>query len=77
MSDSDLRFPDQERWRAMTDPLLEYRTWRRGIDWHWHVREVTKDYLQFIASGVANSRHSARVEALQDCLRYIDRQREL
>ncbi len=61
----------------MADPLLEYRTWRRGTEWHWQVLEVTKDYLQFIASGVANSRHSARVEALQDCLRYIDQQREL
>lgn len=60
----------------MADPLLEYRVWRRDGDWHWQVLEVTNDYLQFIASGVANSGHAARVEALQGCLGYIDRQRE-
>jgi hypothetical protein len=37
----------------MVDPFLEYCTWRRGAEWHWQVLEVTTDYLQFIASGVA------------------------
>jgi hypothetical protein len=61
----------------MVDPLLEYRMWRRGTAWHWQVLEVTSDYEQFIASGIADSRHLARVDALQNCLRYIDGQREL
>ena len=61
----------------MTEPLLEYRMWHRGTAWHWQVREVMEDYEQFIASGVANSGHSARIEALRNCLRYFDGQREL
>jgi hypothetical protein len=48
----------------MAEPILEYRIWQRGAEWHWQVMSKLKDVL---ASGIANSSAAARIDALNYC----------
>ena len=36
----------------MAEPILEYRIWQRGAEWHW---QVMSDLHDVLASGIANS----------------------
>ena len=49
---------------VMAEPILEYRIWQRGAEWHWQVMSKLKDVL---ASGIANSSAAARIDALNYC----------
>jgi hypothetical protein len=57
----------------MIEPVLEYRIWQCGREWHWQVMQVMPDVLQFMASGVAESSPAARTAAFQYCLQYQGR----
>lgn len=48
----------------MAEPILEYRIWQRGAEWHWQVMSNLKDVL---ASGIANSSAAARIAAFNYC----------
>jgi hypothetical protein len=57
----------------MAEPTMEYRIWPHGGEWGWQVMQVMDGFTEFLASGVADSGHAARIIALAFCLRYQDR----
>jgi hypothetical protein len=48
----------------MAEPILEYRIWQRGAEWHW---QVMSDLHDVLASGMANSSAAARIAAFRYC----------
>jgi hypothetical protein len=48
----------------MADPILEYRIWQRGPEWHWQVMSHLKEVL---SSGIAKSSAAARIAAFRFC----------
>jgi hypothetical protein len=47
----------------MAEPTMEYRIWPHGGEWGWQVMQVMDGFTEFLASGVADSGHAARIIA--------------